>query len=296
MAKERTAAKCRWLGLSEALTAFVSNTSGTQGSEHIKPLHWYVACRLVIEGGFHPDDIRPRPPFETTRKGDRWFLEYSEHSADGHERTVLGGLKTKNIDVVVSKDGIGPVIAVSMKGTLNAFRNLTNRMEEAVGDCTNLHLAYPALVYGFLHVLRAVREEQGVEKGDVAITRTGNISEGILRYHDVMARLSGRNDVRDVTTKYEAVTICLADPRSGFVGTLVGDFPPNDSLLRFEQFFERLYQQYDQRFLYAAPKLSKTTRRIEWDPESPVVTDPRIVGYAPRIRYQSASGGDDDTT
>ena len=27
----------------------------TQSQEHIKPLHWHIACRLVIEGGFHPD-------------------------------------------------------------------------------------------------------------------------------------------------------------------------------------------------------------------------------------------------
>ncbi len=65
---------------------------------------------------------------------------------------MLGGLKT---DVVVSKPGIGPCVAVSIKGTLSAFRNLTNRMEEAVGDCTNLHISYPNLVYGFLHVIRA---------------------------------------------------------------------------------------------------------------------------------------------
>ena len=58
---------------------------------------------------------------------------------------MLGGLKTKDVDVVVSKPGIGPCVAVSIKGTLNAFRNLTNRMEEAVGDCTNLHISYPNL-------------------------------------------------------------------------------------------------------------------------------------------------------
>lgn len=59
---------------------------------------------------------------------------------------------------MVAINGIGPYIAVSMKGTLNAFRNLTNRMEEAVGDCTNLHITYPGLVYAFLTVLRANQE------------------------------------------------------------------------------------------------------------------------------------------
>jgi hypothetical protein len=31
-------------------------------------------------------------------------------------------------------------------------------MEEAVGDCTNLHITYPALVYAYLTVLRANQE------------------------------------------------------------------------------------------------------------------------------------------
>jgi hypothetical protein len=263
------------------LTAFVLNVSGHQGAEHIKPLHWYVACRLAIEGGFRPDEISPRPPFEIEKKGKRWLLSHSPDSGGGEERTVLGGLKTKNIDVVVNKEGVGPVIAISMKGTLNAFRILTNRMEEAVGDCTNLHIAYPALVYGFLHVLRANHEDDGVPPNDVAISKTG-VVDGILRHHDVMTRLAGRNDVRDVTTKYEAVAIALVSPRPASVGRLVPEFPPRASPLDFSLFFDRLYQQYDLRFVYAAPGLKKTTRRLQWDPESRILADARISEYAPR--------------
>ena len=53
--------------------------------------------------------------------------------------------------------GLGPVVAVSCKGMTGAFRNLTNRMEETVGECTNLHIIYPALVLGYLFVVRANR-------------------------------------------------------------------------------------------------------------------------------------------
>lgn len=238
MAREKDRPKCQWLTRAEALTAFVTHQSGHQASEHIKPLHWYVACRLVIEGGFRPDEIRPRPPFEIKKIGKRWLLHYSELCGGGEERTVLGGLKTKNVDVVVAKDGIGPVLAISMKGTMNAFRNLTNRMEEAVGDCTNLHIAYPALVYGFLHVLKANHEAQGVPSNDVAVSKGGVVSDGIKRYHDIMTRLSGRDDIRDVATKYEAVSICLVDPRNDTVGAMLQGFPPAGSLLSFDQFFE----------------------------------------------------------
>jgi hypothetical protein len=284
MAKKRKdKPQCQWQTLTEALSVFALNAAGHQGSGHIRPLHWYVACRLVIEGGFHPSDVSPRPPFEVVRSGGRSLLEYAPNSAGGDERIVLGGLKTKSIDVVVAKDGIGPVIAVSMKGTLNAFRNLTNRMEEAVGDCTNLHIAYPALVYGFLHVLRGNFEGKGMSPNDVAIGDTG-VSDSILRYHDVMTRLTGRNDVRDVTTKYEAVAIALVDTRPKQIGTLFPGFPQGKSLLEFSNFFDQLYRQYDSRFVYAAPLLAKKTRRLEWDPDSSALAEFRSPEYRPRLR------------
>jgi hypothetical protein len=284
MAKRKEPPKCQWLTKNQALTSFVTHVAGTQSAEHIRPLHWYVACRLVIECGFRPDEVRPRPPFDINKQGNRWILEFSDSYGGGEERTVLGGLKTKNVDVVVTKDGVGPVLAVSMKGTLNALRNLTNRMEEAVGDCTNLHISYPALVYGFLHVLKANYEAEGVPSNDISICADGSIVEGIKRYHDVMSRLAGRNDIRDVATKYEAVCISLVDTRDGAVGEFVADFPREDSVLSFGQFFERLYEQYDQRFVYAAPGLASRTRRLEWDADSPAIQDPRIADYSPRIR------------
>jgi hypothetical protein len=281
----KTTPTCQWISLREALTAFVQNVSGHQGSGHIKPLHWYVACRLVVEGGFLPDDITPRPPFAVTRYGGKVILEHVPEKGCSGERTILGGLKTKDVDVVVTKNGIGPVIAVSMKGTLNAFRNLTNRMEEAVGDCTNLHISYPALVYGFLQVLRANREAEGVQPNDVAICLDGEVSDAIARYHDVMARLAGRDDVRSETTKYEAVALALINPDPPQVGEICKTFPPDNSPLLLSSFFAKLYQQYDQRFIYAAPRLEPITRRVLWDPESPAFAGSRVLEYDVRVGY-----------
>jgi hypothetical protein len=145
---------CKWINQHSALHTFATYSGPTQSQQHIKPLHHYVACRLVIEGGFLPEDITPRPPFRAEERNG-WQLTYDEKLATGRERTILGGLKTKNVDVVVVKNGLGPVMAISCKGAIGAFRNLTNRMEEAVGDCTNLHITYPAMVAGYLFVLRA---------------------------------------------------------------------------------------------------------------------------------------------
>ena len=170
-----------------------------------------------------------------------------------------------------------------MKGTLNAFRNLTNRMEEAIGDCTNLHITYPALVYGFLQVIRATKAGGGVPPNDVCVTATGGVNDLIARYHDVLSRLSGRADVRDESTKYEAVSLALVDPDPPSRGTILPIFPPASSALRFESFFNRLYEAYDLRFVYAAPNLAGTTARHEWDPASPVLADPRCSEYQVRL-------------
>jgi hypothetical protein len=49
------------LNLKAALREFATLTI-TQSQEHIKPTHRYLAMRLVLEGGFDPDEITPHPP------------------------------------------------------------------------------------------------------------------------------------------------------------------------------------------------------------------------------------------
>lgn len=204
----RTPIKCQWISLREALTAFAENVSGHQGSAHIMPLHWYVACRMVVEGGFHPEDITPRPPFTVTNRGGRHFLEHNPEAGSSGERTILGGLKTKDLDVVVTRNGIGPVIAVSMKGTLNAFRK-----------------------------------------------------------------------------KYEAVALALVNPDPPNVGQIIRTFPPDTSPLLLKDFFAALYAQYDQRFIYAAPRLEPITHRLAWAAESPALNENWTLEYGARIEF-----------
>lgn len=161
MVGKADAARCQWISEREAFEAFATHTGKTESAGHIKPLHWYVACRLVLEGGLDPGWITPRPPFKIKQKGKkserRYSIEYDASVGQGGEQTILGGLKTKNVDVVVSIPGLGPVLAVSCKGVTKAFRNLTNRMEETIGECTNLHITYPAMVVGYFAILRANR-------------------------------------------------------------------------------------------------------------------------------------------
>ena len=284
---------CAWVSLRAALTHFVTFRDSTQSQRHIKPLHWYVACRLVVEGGFDPDDIVPRPPFRVHRSGARWKLVHDPGRGGAGERTVYGGLKTKNVDVVVTKDGIGPVLAISCKGAIGAFRNLTNRMEEAVGDCTNLHIAYPPLVCGYLFVMRANREDelgqslgeggskwerQGRElvENDVAIVGDGSPVESVRRFHTALRELADRRGIRNDVSRYEAIALALASTRAEHRGAIIDEFPDSGSALRFERFFGSLYRQYDERFVYAAPDLKRLTARREWDRASTAFSVPTM--------------------
>jgi hypothetical protein len=299
-----TSRVCQWVNLRQALYHFATYTGPTQSQQHIKPLHWYVACKLVLEGGFHPDNITPRPPFAVvTRRGEN-ALQFVPNLATGSERTILGGLKTKDVDVVVTKEGIGPVMAVSCKGMTGAFRNLTNRMEETIGECTNLHITYPAMVFGYMFVIRANRTaeiiaELGTEErvpartlaaNDIAIQRGGEPVEAILRFHAALRELTGRRGIRNDGSRYEAVALALIETTGMETGEVLAGFPPHDSPLRLDQFFQTLYLRYEERYLYGAPELKAITQRLAWSPMSPVFSHAEsetsefpALDYAPRL-------------
>jgi hypothetical protein len=296
---------CQWISLHQALEHFATYTGPTQSQQHIKPLHWYVACRLVLEGGFPPEEITPHPPFSVRQRGSDRLLSFDPALATGGESTVLGGLKTKNVDVVVTKAKLGPVMAVSCKGTIGAFRNLTNRMEEAVGDCTNLHITYPAMISGFLSVLRANRQEEQaiaavapeeappsrqLTANDIAIQQGGEPVETVIRYQSALRELTGRRGIRNDVSRYEAVSLVLVESNSPTPGIILPEFPAQDSPLRIEHFFQTLYLRYDERYVYAAPDLKHFTRRHEWAQASPVFDSSSLdaarfpaLDYSPRI-------------
>ena len=275
---------CQWVNQSGALEHFAVYDGPTQSQQHIKPLHWYVTCRLVLEGGFHPDELKPRPPFTVIRRRGQHLLHFDPATATGGEATVLGGLKTKNVDVVINKDGLGPVLAVSCKGMTGAFRSLTNRMEETIGECTNLHITYPALVFGYLFVIRAnqiadpaasespshrERPTPQIAANDIALSEAGRPVETIIRFHSALGALTDRRGIREDASRYEAISLAMIGTHDSSIGQPLPDFPPPDSPLRLERFFEALYLRYDERYVYSAPDLRSKTRRIEWSPNSP---------------------------
>ena len=278
---------CQWVNQADALEHFVRYDGPTQSQQHIKPLHWYVACRLVLEGGFHPDEIKPRPPFTVTKRRGQYLLHFDPGVATGGEATVLGGLKTKNVDVVISKDGLGPVLAVSCKGMTGAFRNLTNRMEETIGECTNLHITYPALVFGYLFVIRAneapdaaalanpppgERPLRPIAPNDIAITESRRPVESIVRFHSALGALTGRNGIREDASRYEAISPGSdRHPATALLAAHCRNSRHRTVCYVSSTSSKPFYRRYDERYVYSAPDLKARTRRLEWSPESPAL-------------------------
>lgn len=279
------------LKMESALQSFATAGS-TQDQGHIKPMHRYVSLRLVLEGGFLPDEITPRPPLRHEVSAGKHRLIFDPTRETTSERAVIGGIKSKNVDVVVNKDGIGPVMCVSMKGTMNAFRNLTNRMEELIGDCANLHMMYPGLVFGFLHLLRANRAGQpNIQPNDVSIGTNGQVVGSIERWHNILVELSGRKMIHNDVMRYEAIALMIVETTGQSTGSLFPSFPRPGSLLLVNPFFGTLFNLYDIRFPY---KMASGTlaKRLEWSENSPAFTDIRsytnqeldvALGYTPRI-------------
>ena len=78
-------------------------------------------------------------------------------------------------------------------------------------------------------------------QNDVAIDATGTVVDGIIRYHDAIARLAGRRDVRNDVSRYEAVCVAIVERVAGYDGTIIDAFPKPDSPIRYDRFFETIY-------------------------------------------------------
>jgi len=269
----------------DAFRHFAEFRGATQSQLHIRPLHEYVTSRLVLEGGFRPSELSPRPPLRTEEAGNLRRVAYAPQERTQTEATILGGLKTKKVDIVVSKDGIGPVLAISCKGMTGAVRNLTNRLEETIGECTNIHLSYPTLVFGYLFLMRANREGENAALADAAFDSQGRPLESIVRFHQALSGMTGRLNPRNDSGRYEAIAMALVEVSPPHAGAINADYPPRDSAIHFDQFFKTIYRRYDERYVMSAPRLVRRTRRLEWSCDSPALDAETLqrLDYRPRV-------------
>jgi hypothetical protein len=204
---------------------------------------------------------------------------------DPSERKVYGGIKIKDLDVSVIADNVGPVIGISAKSTGNAFRNLTNRMEEALGECSNVHMMYPGFVFGFLHLIKHC-PLGAYDKPDASFDAAGTTPmNSLARYHDVLVSLSGRTSIVDPAMRYEAVGLIIYQCVEGVTSIYQG-YPSSSSPVHYSRFFDRLYNIYDIRFAYPDSD-GKANYRKFWSIKGHEVPDEVDVqtgfGWQPRI-------------
>ena len=86
----------------------------------------------------------------------------------------------------------------------------------------------------------------------MALRQDGNPVESIFRFHSALRELTGRRGIRNDVSRYEAVALAMVELKGDRAGDLLKNFPPHDSPLRIERFFQSLYQRYEERYLLAA--------------------------------------------
>lgn len=275
-----------WTNQAVASKSFADFIGGASSTDE-KQLHWYVACRLVVEGGFDPDDITPCPPFRVERRaGEAPVLHYAPECTNDGERGGLGGPKLDNADVVVTHDGVGPALAVSFASVTGAFSNFIDRLPETIAQCTNVHLAYPEMVLGHVVLLRTERHTgdaidaftDDTDTDDsrldrtarvIAITPGGGPVPGIVRVHDELSKLVERRGFRQDARRFEAIGLVIAEMHADGCCQVSTSYPPSDSVLGLERFFAVLYRRYDERFVTIASKQASTVPRLKWAANSP---------------------------
>jgi hypothetical protein len=193
---------------------------------------------------------------------NRYELSYSKAAENPTEQSVLGGMKYKNVDVTVVIPGIGPALGISAKSTGNAFRNLTNRMEEAPGDCVNIHMMYPGFVFGFLHLIKFAKTTEVGSPNDASFDAQDKPLESIVRYHNALSALTGRATITDPQMRYESVGL-LVYRRVDGKAVVWPNFPAMDSPIHYSKFFQKLYDTYDLRYAY--PDSSGRNHRKLWE-------------------------------
>ena len=168
-------------------------------------------------------------------------------------------------------------------------------MEEAAGDSTNIHIMYPGLVYGFLHLLKGNdARKTKFNPNDAAIMASGEVISSIRRYHDVLLALTGRRLIRDDASRYEAIAVGMVDPHEN-CGALHKSFPDKNSPLHFNLFLPKLLETYDLRYPYVAFSISGLKRLI-WASDSPALAALRSSGGYRRLLGYDPREGDEDTT
>jgi len=147
---------------------------------------------------------------------------------------VIGGIRPQNFDVVYRPDGVR--FAYDSK-TLNTRKSLSKNYQNMINDlgteAATVHTRFPSAVVAFI----------------VAVPEPclGNHRANLT---SALGRLSGRRSTTGDVHKAEAIALTVWNPRDGSID---GDWPPGDSILRIGSFSSQVELCYVDRYAGLPP-------------------------------------------
>jgi hypothetical protein len=143
---------------------------GTTVSNHIKAFERFWRKQLAAALGVPEAAVGPRK------------IQFRKH-------------RSKNFDVCWPLTG-DPLILISVKSMQNAYRNLTNRIEEAFGDSAVLRLYKSNAVFGFFFFILNGKVAAGQAEQGVSLRTTG--AKGVAPYLERIEEGGDFFDLSDV--------------------------------------------------------------------------------------------------
>jgi hypothetical protein len=144
------------------------------------------------------------------------------------ERPIRGKHRVKNWDLALSY-ARRPQLAISTKSIMaNVAGTVPNRIDDAMGECVNVHAHDPGMVLGYLFVMNAALGTQS--------SRDGRRWVDILAYS--LVSFSARRSEQNAGELFEAATLLLVD----FTAALP-TFTFHPTLLSWDEFFDVLIGQ-----------------------------------------------------
>jgi hypothetical protein len=157
------------------------------------------------------------------------------------ELEFQGGLGSKRVDVSVSDQKHGLLLAVSVKGINfpDYGKNLKNRFADLCTEAISLHMRFPYACVGGLFVMPAAADADGSRQRKLSTFR---------RAMRLMATVSGRETYSDVNEKFERVVMMLYQPVAPDVEPWVRLFDAlTEQEMSEEAYFTGLREQYNRR-------------------------------------------------
>lgn len=143
---------------------------------------------------------------------------------------IVGGIRPQNYDVGYRPDGVRFAFdGKTLNDAKSVRKNFQNMVNDLGTEATTIHMRFPHAVVGFMVVIPTPCFEGAVRR----------------RFTSLLNLLVGRQSPLDSVHKAEAMSLVLWNPSDG---TIDAEWPPAGSLLRIEQFSERVQSAYYERY------------------------------------------------